>query len=401
MVGCNDDNGDDMNPSEERKTSGFVLVATTAEETAIVNYFDSLPSGTVDVTEGTAFQSFFPLSSSNGALYMTRPNGEAGFAKVGVDGDGNFVEDAFISTIGDNTFALRVRDENFGLFHDRNSPDFVSIFDPETMEVTGTLPMTGSTLGDTVALRYQNFIFRGQDEFFSSIRGEAGESFPGIPFFAASTSAGFVNQAGFDLGPDPVFTMNRFGQRYVDESGNLYFYHAGNLSLPNVPGSILKIPAGETDFDPDYNFAVAQVFNPSNLGGFLSAFYYHKNDIGYALINAELDPQIIEIITNAGGFGGLTTQDIQTIQQLLFTSPTGAWVKVNMQTQSVEKIEGLPAVSPFDNTTVTFIDNEPYFVISNPTTNAAYKLNASGVAEQVFEVVGAPISGLYNLSVNE
>ena len=83
----------DLNPENVRLKSGFVLSATTSEDTWFVQYFEEMPTGSVDISQGTAFQSFFPLSIIDGAVYLARTDGSPGFEKLGINGNNEFVED--------------------------------------------------------------------------------------------------------------------------------------------------------------------------------------------------------------------------------------------------------------------------------------------------------------------
>jgi hypothetical protein len=395
---------EETNPEEVRLQSGYVVVGVTDDDSYLVRYFDELPSGTVDITQGTAFQSFFPLSVRDGALFMTRTDGSAGFAKISVDGNQQFVEDGIISTISNESFSLRVRDSQFGVFHDRNDPDVINTFNPTTMEVTGTIDMSGANDLIDDPVRYQTYIFRGANEIFVPTRLEAGGNLPNVQLPKVSISSGEVNAVAELENAGDLIVLNRFGQRYTDEMGNLYFYHAGNISLPTVSGAILKIPAGSDDYDPNYNFKVPEVNNPEviGFGSFLSAFYYYKNNIGFALVNESLDPRIVELITQRGGIQNLTDTDFEMIQFWLFTTPTAAWVQLDMVNQTVTKITDLPALSAFDNAGMAFIDGIPHISISNPSVNGLYRVNTeTSAASEVFTMNGASLLSVFDLSSNE
>ncbi|MEL6673061.1 MAG: PKD domain-containing protein [Bacteroidota bacterium] len=395
-----------LDPANVRRQSGYVVVARNeAGDTWYAQYFETMPSGTIDMTQGTAFQSFFPLSIQDGALFMTRTDGSSGFAKIGVNGNNEFVEDGIISTVSGESFSLRTRDADFGVFHDRNDPNKINTFNPTSMQVTGEIDMTAANaLVDTAAVRYQTYIFRGDNEIFVPTRLEAGGNVPNVALPKIDISAGTVTSVAEFEGAGSVIVFNRFGQRYIDESGNFYFFHAGNISLPTVSGAVVKIPAGTDDYDPTYNFEVPVVNNPSvnGFGSFLSTFYYYKNDIGYALVNEQLDQQIIDLITMRGGVQNLTPEDIQQITFWLFTSPSGAWVEVNLVNQTVAKINGLPPLSPFDASNMTFVGGTPHFAIANPSVNAFFSLDeTTGDAVKLFDVTGANIAGVFDLSINE
>lgn len=394
-----------LNPENVRLKSGFLVLGITPENTYLAQYFEELPTGTVDIAQGTAFQTIFPLSIQDGAIFTVRTDGSAGFAKIGVNGKKEFVEDGIISTISAEAFSLRVRDSEFGVFHDRNDPNKINTFNPTTMAVTGEIDMTNANaLVDTAAVRYQTYIFRGDNEIFVPTRLEAGGNVPNVPLPKVDIAAGAVTTIAELENSGSLIVLNRFGQRYVDESGNLYFYHGGNLSIPTISGAILKIPAGSDDFDPNYKFEVPVINSPqvNGVGSFLSTFYYYKNDIGFALVNEMLDQRILDLVTERGGFQNLTDADIQQIQFWLFTSPTGAWVQIDLVSQSVTGIPGLPPLSPFDASNMTFVGGTPHFAIANPSVNAFFRLDEStGMAEKVFDMTGANIVGVFDLSINE
>ncbi|MEM6804660.1 MAG: PKD domain-containing protein [Bacteroidota bacterium] len=391
----------ELNPENQRKTDGFVVVGQTEDQSWFAQYFEELPDGTVDITQGTAFQQFFALSVINGAIYLARTDGSPGFAKLGINGNGEFVEDGIISTVSAQSFVIAARDAEFGVFHDRADPDVVNTFNPTTMQVTGSIDMSlANAVVDTAAVRYQDFIFRGTTDIFAPMREDAGGNVPNMTMGRINISAGAVTENAVFEGLGGVFFLNS-SRFHEDENGNLYITHTGNISIPTVSGGILKIPAGSNDYDPNYEFKVPEVNNPAitGLGSFMTAFNYYQNDIGFALINEELDPRILQLVNDRGGFQNLTPEDFQQIQQWLFTSPTGAIVKVNVVTQTVEKIDNLPPVSVFDNAGINFLGGTPYFSVSNPNFNSLFRYNeADNTVTKVFDMTGAAISTVIDLS---
>lgn len=390
----------ELDPENVRLKSGFIIAGQTEEDTWFAQYFEELPTGTVDISQGTAFQQFFPLSIIDGAVYLARTDGSPGFEKLGVNGNREFVEDGIISTISGESFVIAARDSEFGLFHDRADPNIVNTFNPTTMEVTGSIDMTVANAVVDAPVRYQDFIFRGDNEVFVPMRLEDGGEVPNAPLPRIDVSAGSaVDVAEFE-GLGEVVVLNS-GRRFFDENGNLYYWHAGNIDLPTVSGAILRIPAGANDYEPTYNFKVPEVNNPAltGTGTFMSAFNYYQDNTGFALINEQLDQRIIDLVVQRGGVQNLSEQDLAQITQWLFTSPTGAIVRVDLVNQTVSKISNLPPLSVFDNAGINFLGGKPYFAISNPAVNALYEWNeATNSATKVFDVTGASISIVVDLS---
>ncbi len=390
----------ELNPENVRLKSGFIVVGTTDENNSFAQYFEELPTGTIDLSQGTAFQEFRPISVVDGAMFMTRTDGSAGFEKVMVNGNQEFVEEGVISTISNGSFKISARDSEFGVFHDRNDPNVINTFNPSTMEVTGSIDMTLANAVSSEPVRYQDFIFRGDNEIFVPMRTEEGEGIPNMALGKVDIAAGSVTEVPeFENLGDVIFRNT--GERHIDENGNLYIFHSGIISLPTVSAAVIKIPAGTADYDTTYQFKIPEVNNPATIGigSFMGEFNYWKDGIGLAVVNEELDSRIFDLITERGGTQNLTPEDAQQIQVWLFTSPTGTFVQVDMVNQTVTKIAGLPSVSVFDAVGIDFFGDEPYFSVSNPTDNAFYKLDeSSGTATKLFDVTGASLSTVIDLS---
>ena len=390
-------------PENARLNTGFVLFGVTEDGSArFGQHFDEIPTGTVDLSQGTSFQRFFPLAVVDGAIYSARTDGSSGFAKTGINGNKAIVEDGIIATISEGSFQIKARNKDVGVFHDRNSADFIQTFNPTTMTVTGALDMTlanGVVPDQTV--RYQQFIFRNDDEFLAPMRTEAGGNITDLAMPIVSISGGGVTDIAVFEGLGDVIYFN--GTRNsVDENGNTYVWHAGNLSVPTVAGSILKIPAGSNDYDPDFNFKVAEINNPAvtGFGSFMTGFEYWKDGKGFALVNESIDQTLLDLITERGGIQNFTPEDFNTALFLLFNSPTGAFVLVDLEAQTVTKVGGLPAVSVFAAGSATFIiDGEPYFGFVTPNENSLYAYNeSSNTTNKVFDASGVQFADIVSLS---
>lgn len=218
IQGC--ENDDPVSPTDQRLTSGFVVNGVTPEGTHLVKYFAELPSGNVDLSDGKDFQQFFPVDAYGGALFNARPDGSPGFAKIMVNGDGEVIVDSFIATVDETSFQIAVRDENTGVFQDRNFPDQITVFDPSGMTVSGTIDMSEGFVPDGIPQRYQTFYFRG-DEVLAPLRGNEGAIYDSLIVHVANLSTGTYSRTiSFSGGAAAPF--NDFGQHYLDESGNLY-----------------------------------------------------------------------------------------------------------------------------------------------------------------------------------
>lgn len=377
--------------------TGFVLNVQTPAETNLVKYFDQMPSGTVDMSDGTDFQRFFAIDAYDGALYMARVDGAAGFSKIVVNDAGEVVEEGIIPTVDEGSFRIKIKDANTGIFQDRNTPNLISVFDPTDLTITGTIDMSAGF--SPAPQRYQSFFFR-DDLVFAPIRGEQGEVFDSTIVHIADLSTGeYVGMTSLDSGP--ATPESGFGQRAVDEFGNIYVADAGNPTGNNPFSSILKIPAGSNEFDPGYDFMPALVANPSNTffaptGG----FYYYQNNKAYALVATETPQALIDLIQSVGGNpANLSQEQIQQALTILFTAENARWSELDMQAQTVTPIEGIPSVSPFITDLIMEYNGKLYFPVTTPDVNALYELDPStGQASKAFDVTGGALIGMYNLA---
>jgi len=389
-----------ISPENQRRKSGFVFVGQDMNS-SFVKYFEEFPTGTVDLTDGTAFQSFTPRAVIDGAIFLARTDGSAGLEKVAVNGLNEFVEDGIISTISSGSSTIGVRNSEFGVFHDRNDPNVVNIFNPKTMEVTGSIDMTAVSGVSPDPVRYLDFIFAG-DKIFAPIVPEDNNS-PGLPNIPVAVIDGSSQAATGYITNDStgrVFAFN-IGSRYVDENNTLYLMHGGNYSFPTESGAILKINEGSESFDPDYSFKVPEVHSDrvKNQGSFMSSFNYLKDNKGIALINADIDQQILNLIDERGGIDNLTPEDFQMVRGLLFSVPTGKFVLIDLVNQTTQEIANLPELNVFSGNNSVFLNGKPYFTIATPTENAVYEYDeATNSASKVVDVTGVPLVTVIDLS---
>ncbi len=400
---CGDDDDDDMvviEPGDERQTSGFVISAQTPEGSLIAKYLEDLPSGNVDISDGTDFQLFFPVDLFDAAIFSARTDGSAGFAKTRVNGDNEFVEDGVISTIDESSFQIAVRDANTGVFQDRNFPSRISVFDPVSMTVTGTIDVGTGIPPGIEPPRAQTFYFRDNEVFFP-LRGNDGASYDSLIVMVANLSTGsYERTITFNSGPAAPF--NDFGQHYLDESGNLYIPDQGDVNTGN-PASLHRIPAGSDDFDPNYEFNIATTLNPANL--FLSifrGFYYMGNGQALALVATDTPQEAIDIVLAAGGPQNLSPDEVQQVLDILFQAENGRWCLVDVNAQTVSIIDGIPAQSVFATTVTMELNGQYYVPVTTPAINALYRYDpGTGIAEKVFDLTaGGALVGIYNLANN-
>jgi len=388
---------EETEPVETRLKTGFVISAASPNG-VVVKYFEEIPTGTADLTDGQVFGSFFVNDIFDGYIFGDRTlDLTNNISRVQVNLDGEIEQAGSISRItvaGDDRPRVKIANETTGISADNTNPSQVTIFNPTTMEVTGFIDMSTDALPN--AQNFFDFIIRG-DELFAYLRSATDDNFTSYYVQSANHQTGqFVNTAKF---PDVGFNGSRFdSNKSVDEQGNIYFLNNG-ATTSNIFGRLYKIPAGSNNFDLDYNFNPAQVINPSNIAPIIGGFNYISNDIAIAYAVTETPQAVIDIVIAAGGPQNLTGQQQLQILGLFDTEEVVRWISINVNTQEASIIDGIPAQTGLGIKISTIIDGEVYLEVG--TENAIYKFNpTTGVATKAFDVEGGNIVGIIDLSAN-
>ncbi|RNC83444.1 MAG: hypothetical protein ED556_12875 [Winogradskyella sp.] len=403
IVSCEDGLNDLGELEGVQATSGFVVVATTASNNAVVKYFNDIPSGTVTLNDGFTFQRFFPNSCVDGALFLQRPDGFPGFSKYIVGENGGLFEAGSIPTLGSSSFRIDAKDSDFGVYQDRATSDNITVFNPTTLEVLGTIDMTQGEVPGDLAQRYQRFIFRG-DDLFAPIRGnQNGEAFNTLVVHSANvvtqSYTGTTERIG--NGFADINTFNNFGQNLTDTAGNLYIADAGNYTGLGVAAAVSRVPVGSDDIDPNYSFQPAVVLNPFNV--FLPTFNGFKllpNGKAIARVNAETPQAAVDIILSVGGNLGLLSQEqIDQIFNILFTSESAVWCVLDLDAQTVTPLFGIPRTGVFAASDTFFHDGGVYVPVATQAENGYYRYDwTTNQTSQAFQVMGADISQVINIA---
>ncbi|MEM0993794.1 MAG: cadherin repeat domain-containing protein [Bacteroidota bacterium] len=383
-------------PEDQRQTDGYVIVtATPGGQSYFAQYYAEVPSGTLDNSSGTDFTRFFPRDIFQGSIYFEDPNESNNFVRMSVDGNEDFVIDGSIPFIGDNSFAMIIKDETTGVLHDRNEPTRLTIFDPIKMSVEATIDMSAGELPtDTLSQRYQNFFFRG-NEVYSGVRPTNGGTYSSALYHVADVSTGRYLRTVV-AAEESLFYDFLLGGNPVADDGTLYLPLIGNVNvLPATQARILRILPGQNEVDTTYDFRPAQVINPANV--FLplhNQFRYIGDKKAIALVASSIPQEVVDIVIAAGGVPNLSPDQINQVLQILFTQPTANWCVLDLEAQTVTPIPGLPQISYFAGVVATLDGDNVYLPVLTDQVNEVYRYSiSSGMAEKAFEVSGG--GGIY------
>ena len=407
-VSMNDDDLDDLD--QESKTSGFVIVGVTDDQKTVVKYMETLPTGIFDLSDGTNFEQFVPTSIYDHALYMPKPDGSSGFSKFVVNSEGVLKEEKVIGTNSQNFTQIAVKDPNIGVFQDRDALGTISIFNPQSFEVTGSIDMSVGFVPGGIDYQYARFIFR-DDDVFASIRPSndnilsatltENDFFTSFVLHQANLMTNtFIDDTMHDGdGMTEIGFFPEFGQSLTDVAGNLYVPDAGGVGLA---GRINKIPSGSNKIDPNYVFEPATVLNSINLiAPTFNAFTIVNDQIALARVNSDVPQEVLLIILFAGGVENLTDEQREQIITILLNAETARWCRLDLLQRTVVPISGLPPVSTFSIANTFEADGEMYVPITTETANAYYRWNpTNGALSKAFDVIGADILAVYNIANN-
>ena len=398
---CDDDDDAVVNAPLNIKTSGFVIVGITASETALVKYVEELPSESIDLSDGVDFPQFVPNSLYDHAMFLARPGqSTTGFSKYVVNENGELVEAGVLPTTSSESFRIAVRDDETGVFHDLATPDEIRVFNPTTLEITGSIDMTAGFVPGDINQSYQRFMFRG-DDVFSPIRGNGGrESFSSFIVHQANLSTNtFVGDTQREGdGQSTILHLYAFGQNVVDESGNLYVTDAGTFQGTGIFARINKIPAGSNEIDESYVFEPVRVLNPANiLLPTFTGLRYIGNNKAVALVNATTPVEVLEYINSRPDPQNLSPEERDQVFLILTGAASAVWCELDLEAITVTPIPNIPSLGIFDSGSVFTHDGEVYLPVVNENTpeNAYYKYNpGTGASEKAFDVNGATIEGV-------
>lgn len=384
---------EETNPATEKQT-GYLLYTqlTDGSGTDYVQYFETLPSGTVDNTQGKSFTSFFSggLAYDNYVVSLEVNGAGSGMSKVMANTDGEVFVKGTLPTVGSTAWGI-VRDATTAYADDRNDNNIL-IFDPSTMQNKGIIDMSNAFRAPQwTSSQFEGFVVRGNDLFVCTRPLDATGSLyasDSCIYNHIDLVTGTFQKSFFFPNAD---LARRNNQNWVDEQGNVYIYQSGKINVPQtVKPSILKIPAGATEFDPNYNFKFidatggAALSLPVQAGG---GFNYHKNGKAYAIASTSFPPELLAFLAVKGtNFSTWTPEDYQTAFGILETAANGQYVELDLVAQTAKVLTDIPSTSPFNGNTF-IVDDKIYCVVSTPNENALYEYDpATGTSRKAFDV---------------
>ncbi len=348
--------------------SGNIISAITEntdESTTFVKYFESDIPNSIDASSGTAFAAYFPRSVYKNQIFNTNPNGNArnNLFKLQINKETGVLEATDEIVLTNNLQTVRIIDDKTGVFTITGELKLF-VFNPSTMKITDIIDIPNAQrVATNDDNHYVNIQYRKNDNrIFLALYTDLD---PTPAFYDATTvwvevinftTRQWEKTISFDNAQYPV--QRGANNNMVDEEGNVYILCQGSYGLDGKASinstqdsrpQFLKIPAGRTDFDPDYSFNPVLVNNPlltGNFAQFVTGPILDNDGNGYAAISALPDsPRVLELLEKLAG-GTITPAEFGELRRLVLSGATSKWAKLNFDAQSVELLD-IPATAGF------------------------------------------------------
>ena len=360
-----DDDGDtpmEPDPVVEINYGVSVVAGSSGMRTSYLQGLTDLEVSTIDNTDATELGGFSTISTDGKNLFAAAFGAPATMTKYKFDDQGKAVYDEAIIVPGANSFStIEIVNETTGFATVGGGVYKVVEFNPETMRITGEIDIS-----EPGNFFYSDMIVR-DNTLFVALNDFGG---------ADSSKIAVVDLNTRTL--DKVIKDGRTGTLFgnlvseiltTDEEGNIYVNAFGlsQFSSGNKPAAILKINAGETDFDPEYLFNLTETTGKSCFG------VYYLGD------------------------GMAITTTVEDESQFFF-EPVFRYRKINLS----EKTDLGEIATDLPNSSAPYFkqdsDDEFLFPIAGSDEDALYRYTIStGEVSKVLNSTGGQITGFVKL----
>ncbi|MEL7222047.1 MAG: PKD domain-containing protein [Bacteroidota bacterium] len=390
----NDSRSQQVTVQSPYKNSGFVVssvVPASGSSTFYTDFYDTLPSGDIDLTQGQGAATQF-YTSSFGQFFYGRPRtvGEFGVAKFAIDEKtGDLVEVDRINTL-DAQFRILIVDDQLG-FSSSFSTLIITVFNPTTMEKiteidlsqNSPLPAAGENIRRGVNGLYYNEI---TGKLIIAIHLDRTDTTQFYDLEDASIEVIDVetlNREASSTFPQAMYIrMNGVDNAVVDEQGNLYLLaqgsygldgNAGPAAAPRSRPQILKVDAQTGKFDPNY------AWNPVEAAGFgfnpiqvFTAMVGTGTSKAYGLGTAALPPERLIELLELFAQNMLDAAGFLELQNLVFESEVGRLMELDLVNQTATVVASAPLTAGYSYPYMYNYDGKIYHQVSSEAYNGYY-----------------------------
>lgn len=318
--------------------------------------------------------------SYNGTLYAYPFGAPATLVKYSFNDDGDSVEEERIVVPGANTFStIYFESESVAYGSVAGGISKLIIFDPTTMRITGEVSLTSVTRRFPQATRtYYMDMMERDNKLFMGVHYERN--------FAPVNDSAYV--AVIDLNSkavEKVIADHRTGMVFGGQAanagmiktnnGDIYVQGLGTtLNGGSSPSGLLKIPNGQTSFDPDYFMDLE-----SATGNVCYGIYQMPNGRAFTA-KVEDENDFFEFVTE---------------------QPQFKYFEINIQNRSsLGAVPGLPITYGSRRMIILpFTDQKLLFTTATNDENAVFSFDTtSNTSSKLFISTGGYITGLVDLN---
>ncbi len=345
--------------------------------------FENFPTGSVGTSNAVELSSDGQMFSYNGYSYVSTFGAPATLRKYGFDGNGKPKEIGSFAVLGLKTFGAVyfVSDtEAYAAANGVSAVPKLIRFNPSTMQITNTIDLSSIQKNGAGDVFYQgmahsgNFLFMPvnyQTPMFTNLYDSV---FVAVIDRTSGTVAKLIAD-GRTAVPWGGGTEHGFSTNVImkDEAGNIYVNGTNGVDDPSIPSGIVRIKAGDTDFDPDYFFNLRTITGADCLG-----IYYYGN--GKALTCRTEDPATFP-------FGGAEADYKYWKIDLKNVSSQG------------ELSPALPKVYGFGYTFISKFDNKFYLSVPANASNSIYSFSPElNTVKKEFEFASGICNGFIKIN---
>jgi hypothetical protein len=375
LSGCSDD---DATPDETSDDKYVIMAATEKWDAGYFTSYSEFPAGSVEKITDQSLQInvAFGFRSFGKWIFITsNAAGVAGIQKYSVNADGSLKSEGFIPTGGSPQYL--VVDETHGYYLDANRSTInLQTFNPSTMVRTGEVDLS-SLAKSTVDGKVVEYQVIGQH----TLAAKEGKLYAGITY-GTITGGGFgddvvdyIEVAVIDMATNTLDkTIKYEGLRSIGwgssgnkmwtlgDDGALYFCSSG-LNTGMATSGVIRIKAGETEFDKNWIIKATDYNGPSSI-------------VTILVKNGKLYTELASVDIK---------DDFSNLEAIVFD-----YYAIDINTKAATKITGMPQhhYAWANEQAITEIDGKIYFWVRNPDQNidGYYELNSDGSATQAFNV---------------
>jgi len=238
---------------------GMALVSGAGEvTTTFLQGLINLDISTINNSNSTELAQFAAIYSDGNALFTAGFGAPATMGKYVFNSAGEAQLDQQIIVPGSNSFSsVEIIDQNKGYATVGGGLSRAVQFSPSEMRITGEIDLTSAGEG----LFYSDMIVRDNNLFIAlNDFGGSGEAMVAVVNLTTNTLEKVIS----DDRTATLFGTLTTAIMAQDENGDIYVQGSGLFS--GKPSGILRIKAGETDFDPDYFFNLSTATGGSCFG---------------------------------------------------------------------------------------------------------------------------------------